>query len=327
MNTAKKSNTIIIGVGDTGGKITKDLIGKLNSDYLWIKKYGMMDDSCKKTLEIDVGNVINPSQDQIRKAFLNITNKLWTNFNQNQSVVIIGNLASNFGSAILPVLAKLLRDRRQREVICFAILPFSFEKAKLFRCGVSLAFLSKFVKNIIVIDNDAILRNDIEVQLEKYFGIINQAISDIITESFRKCFPIDFNIIVTNANISLGLNDAFIDTMASITKSLNISNIQKCSLYLYQTSETISVIRNIVESTGYMIPNVQNDVNLITNDNHQTRCHMLVKTAVQAISAYDPLDKFISKNNILDFEPEIAINSEINLEMLRDLELDKNSLY
>lgn len=327
MNTAKKSNTIIIGVGDTGGKITKDLIGKVDSDYLWIKKCGMMDDSCKRTLEVDVGNVINPSQDLIRKAFLNVTNKLWANFNDNQSVVIIGNLASNFGSAILPVLAKLLRDRRQREVICFAILPFSFEKPKLFRCGVSLTFLSKFVKNIIVIDNDAILRNDVEVQVEKYFSIINQAVSDIITESFQKCFPIDFNIIVTNANIGLGLNEAFIDTMASITKRVNISSIQKCSLYLYQTRETISVIRTIVESTEYMIPNVQNDVNLITNNSHQTRCHMLVKTAFQAISAYDPVDKFVSKNNILDFEPEIAFSSEINLEMLRDLELDKNSFY
>lgn len=320
MNFSIKSNSIIIAVGEAGGKIVKNLLGKVKSDCLFIKRNGLIDECFGHSIEVNVENVLNPSPYLIRKAFLDIENNILEYVHNKSSVIIVGNLASSFGSAILPILGKLLKDRGIKQVVCFVILPFSFEKPKLFRSGVSLELLAQSTNSLIVIDNNAILRNGIEVRIGEYYDTINQAVSDIIVESFDKYFPSELNMITTNINTKCDLIEAFIDTMASVTRRIEIADIAKCSLYLYQELADISAIRNVMESTNYLIPHSSNDVNLIAVNNHQTKCHIMVNTGIHLISSYDPLEKLISKNNILDFEPEIAISEEANFENIENLE-------
>ena len=50
-----------------------------------------------------------------------------------------------------------------------------------------------------------------------------------------------------------------------------------------------------------------------------TKCHILVKTNKDIISGYDPLNFLIPKKNILDFEPEIAMD-DIQLPYFKDIE-------
>jgi cell division protein FtsZ len=320
LNLSKKSNSIIIAIGEAGENIVKILDGKVNSDYLFIKRNGLIDEYSGHTIKVVVENILNPSPHMIRKVFLEFEDKLLEYIQNKKSIIIIGNLASSFGSAILPILGKSLKNHGINQVVCFVILPFSFEKLRLFRSGVSLKLLAKSIKNLVVIDNSAIQRNEIEVQIKEYYETINQAVSDIIIESFNKCFPSDLNMISTNLNTKCNLGEAFIDTIASMTNRIDISDIEKCSLYLYGESTDITSVRNIMESTNFIMPHSNNDVNIIGIKKQQTRCHIIVNTGMQFISSYDPLDKLISKKNILDFEPEIAIAEEVNLKIIKNLE-------
>lgn len=320
MNLGRKSNTLVIAVGEAGSNIARNLMGKVDSDYLFIKKNGLISDCVEHTVEVNVNNVLNPSPHLIRKAFLEVEYKILQNIHEKRSVVVIGNLASNFGSAILPILGKLLSVSEIKQIICFAILPFTFEKRKIFRCGVSLELLSKSISNLIVIDNSAILRNGIEVELENFYETINQAVSDIIIESFQKSFPCEFNLITTNMNRKDELAEAFVDTMSMLANRVDLSKIEKCSLYIYQKQEDISVIRNVMECTNYMMPQSENELSLNSGSKQQTKCHLMVNAGMQIISSYDPLDKYIAKRNILDFEPEIAISEEIHFEIIKNLE-------
>ena len=103
-------------------------------------------------------------------------------------------------------------------------------------------------------------------------------------------------------------------------EKINLSEIQKYSLYLFQSSENVSVIKNLVESSNNLLPSAQQDINLILKGNGQTRCHLLATTDHKIVSLYDPLNFLIPKDNVLDFEPEIAMHDGVNLDYIRDLE-------
>lgn len=295
------------------------MIGQINSDYLLITNNSYKTWNSDRTVKIDFRNIINPSQDLMRKAFLDSADKIIRKIYEYQSVILIGNLASRFGAAILPMLAQMLRTKTNIEIVCVAILPFSFEKEKLFRCGVSLSLLSRYIENIIVIDNDAVLRKNHDLPLDEHLKTTNRAISDIIIESINKTFPIKFNLISTSGIRSPSLKDAFLETFSSLTEKINLSDIQKYSLYLYQPNASILAIKNMVESSNNLLPSAQQELNLMSEKNGQTRCHIMVKTDHSIISLYDPLNLFIPKNNILDFEPEIAMD-EVKLNNIKDLE-------
>ena len=296
------------------------LINRVNSDYFLLTNKSLKSVNSDKVIQIDSGNIINPSPEVVRKSFLETSDDIFGKVSEFQSIILIGNLASRFGSAILPMLAQLIRKKTDIQIVCFAILPFGFEKEKLFRCGVSLSLLSSYIENILVIDNDAVIRNDLDLSLDEHFSLTNQAISDIVIESLNKAFPSKFNFVTTSRLNAPKIKDAFIDTMSALTEKINLSEIQKYSLYLFQSSENVSVIKNLVESSNNLLPSAQQDINLILKGNGQTRCHVLATTDHKIVSVYDPLNFLIPKDNVLDFEPEIAMHDGVDLDYIRDLE-------
>jgi cell division protein FtsZ len=231
LKNANTLNTCIIGVGNAGIKITTEVLKKVNLEYLFLENHSSTGLDLDNKIEIPIPSRINPSLDQIRKILLEATEDILSKINQYQSIIIVGNLASKFGSAVLPVLSQMLKNNIKREIICLTILPFGFEKEKLFRCGVSLSFLCKFVNSVVVIDNNAIIRNDNDISIEQCYKITNTAIVDIIVQSVTKSFPEKLNYVASNKSTK-GIKNAFVETMAQLTQKIDISSIQKCSLYL-----------------------------------------------------------------------------------------------
>ena len=318
MKNANTLNTCIIGVGNAGIKITTEVLEIINLDYLFLENYPSTDSEVDKIIDIKIPSRINPSLDLIRKTLLEATDDILSKVNQYQSIIIVGNLASKFGSAVLPVLSQMLKNNMNREIICLTILPFGFEKEKLFRCGVSLSFLCKFVDSVIVIDNNAIIRNGNDISIEQIYKITNTAIVDIIVQSVTKSFPEKFNFVTSNKSAE-GLKNAFIETMAQLTQKIDINSIQKCSLYLYQPTEKISMMKNVIEVANNLLSEVEKEVNILEGRNDATKCHILVKTNKDLVSEYDPLNSLIPKKNILDFEPEIAME-DIQFPDFKDIE-------
>lgn len=318
MKNANTSNTCIIGVGNAGIKITKEVLERVNLDYLLLENRSSTGSDFDNKIEITIPTRINPSLDHIRKALLDTSKDILSKVNQYQSIIIVGNLASKFGSAVLPVLSQMLRDKINREIICLTILPFGFEKEKLFRCGVSLSFLCKLVNSVIVIDNNAVIRNDNDISIDQCYKITNTAIVDIIVQSLFKSFPEKLNFVISNKSTS-GIKNAFVETMAQLTQKIDINSIQKCSLYLFQPTEKISIVKNVIETTNNLFPEAEQEINILEEGNDITKCHILVKTNKDIISGYDPLNFLIPRKNILDFEPEIAMD-DIQIPYFKDIE-------
>jgi cell division protein FtsZ len=318
LKNANTLNTCIIGVGNAGIKITTEVLERVNVDYLFLENKTSTSTNYKNKIVISVPSIINPTLDQIRKTFLESSKDILSKVNQYQSIIIVGNLASKFGSAVLPVLSQMLKSKTSREIICLTILPFGFEKEKLFRCGVSLSFLCEFVNSVIVIDNNAIIRNDYDISIQQCYRITNTAVVDIIVQSLIKSFPEKLNFLLSNKSTN-GIENAFIETMAKLTEKIDITSIQKCSLYLYQPTERVSIMKNLIETANNLFSEAEQDINILEEGNDITKCHILVKTNNDIISGYDPLNFLIPKKNILDFEPEIAMD-DIQLPYFKDIE-------
>jgi len=318
LKNANTLNTCIIGVGNAGIKITTEVLEKINLEYLFLENHSSTKPDFDNKIEISNPSRINQSLDQIRKSLMEASNEILTKVNPYQSIIIVGNLASKFGSAVLPVLSQILRKDKNREIICLTILPFGFEKEKLFSCGVSLSFLCKFVNSIIVIDNNAMIRNGNDISIEQCYKISNTAIVDIVVQSVAKSFPEKLNFVTSN-NSPKCMKKAFIESMAQLIQKIDINSIQKCSLYLYQPTEKISIMKNVIETASNLLSEAEQEVNILEGGKDITKCHIMVKTNKDIVSGYDPLNFLIPKENILDFEPEIAVN-DFQLPNFKDIE-------
>lgn len=229
--------------------------------------------------------------------------KIFTTIENNANIIIIGNLASRFGIAIVPLLARMLHHIKGKEIFSFVIMPFEFEKNKLFHSSIALSFVTNFSKSTIVIDNNSFFKNNPETSFPECYRITNSAIRDIIVSFYKKGFPSDFNIIATSKE-SEKIEDTFYSSM-SMLNDIKITNIEKTFMFIYPAKEKIDKIDNIIKTVEKIIDNAENETAIVSNTNNLSKIHIVSKTNNQIFSLYDPLSQLIPKDRTLDFDPEI----------------------
>jgi len=309
---------LIIGVGEVGSRITLDVTKEINSDYLLLNtrknsKY------ITKNITIDTASWINPSIYKIRESFINQLNKILSFIEKYTNIIIIGNLASKFGIAIIPILTNILHQNSEKEIFSFVIMPFEFEKNKIFQSGVSLAFTTNFSNSTIVVDNNSFFKNNPELSISECYKITNNAIKDTIISYSKRGFPTEINMLAT-CKESEKIEHAFSNSM-SMLNDINLKTIEKTFMIIYPAKEKIDKIDSIIKTIEKITDNSENEVNIITdeNNNNFSKMHLVTKTNSLIFSSYDPLNKIISKDKILDFEPEINCNIK-EISYLPDIE-------
>ncbi len=303
-NNRKRYDLLIIGVGETGSKITTDIIKEINLEYLLLntKKNSKY---ISNNIIIDTVSWIKPPISKIRESFFEQIDKISAIFKNHNNILIIGNLASKFGIAIIPLLTNILKIGG-KEIFSFVIMPFGFEKRKIFLSGVSLSFINNYSKSTVIIDNNSFLKNNPELSFPECFRITNNAIKDIIISSYHKGFPSEFNVIAT-CKESDNIEDVFSNSLAMFNNS-NIETIKKSFMFIYPAKEKIDKIDSIIKTTERITNDIDNEIDIISNTDNLAKIHLLIQTNNSMFSSYDPLNQFIPANNFLDFEPETNQN-------------------
>jgi cell division protein FtsZ len=306
---------LIIGVGETGSKITMDVIKEINSQYLLLntKKNSKY---ISNNIIIDTVSWIKPPISKIRESFFEHLDKISAIVENHNNILIIGNLASKFGIAIIPLLTNILKIGG-KEIFSFVIMPFGFEKRKIFLSGVSLSFINNYSKSTVIIDNNSFLKNNPELSFPECFRITNNAIKDIIISSYHKGFPSEFNVIAT-CKESDNIEDVFSNSLAMFNNS-NIETIEKSFMFIYPAKEKIDKIDSIIKTTERITSDIDNEIDIISNTDNLAKIHLLIQTNNSMFSSYDPLNQFIPPNNFLDFEPETNQNIK-EISYLRNIE-------
>jgi cell division protein FtsZ len=306
---------LIIGVGETGSKITMDVINEINSQYLLLntKKNSKY---ISNNIIIDTVSWIKPPISKLRESFFEQIDKISAIVKNYNNILIIGNLASKFGIAIIPLLTNILKIGG-KEIFSFVIMPFGFEKRKIFLSGVSLSFINNYSKSTVIIDNNSFLKNNPELSFPECFRITNNAIKDIIISSYHKGFPSEFNVVAT-CKESDNIEDVFTNSLAMFNNS-NIETIKKSFMFIYPAKEKIDKIDSIIKTTERITNDIDNEIDIISNADNLAKIHLLIQTNNSMFSSYDPLNQFIPPNNFLDFEPETNHNIK-EISYLRNIE-------
>ncbi len=316
-NNSKKGHSLIIGVGEAGSKITLDIIKEVNSEYLLLNSKHNFKYTIKNII-IDTTSWINPPIYKIRESLMGKLDKILSIVSNYSNIIIIGNLASKFGIAIIPLLTNIVHNMGEKEIMSFVIMPFGFEKGRIFHSGVSLSFINNYSNATVIVDNDSFLKNNPELSIPECFGITNNAIKDVITSSFDKGFPNDFNVIAS-CKESENIEEVFNNSVAMFINS-NVETIEKTFMYIYPAKEKIDKIDNIIKTVEKITNESENEISIITNTGDLTKIHLVVRTNDVLFSSYDPLNQFILNKNFLDFEPETNQNIK-EISHLKNIEI------
>src|SRR5919197_575755 len=123
-------------------------------------------------------------------------NELVSAMSDYSTVIVVSNLAGHAGSAMAPLICRMAKE--SSTVISIAIMPFKFEKDRIFNSGTALRRVRETSDSTIVMDNDAFLDNNPELCREECFRITNSAIVEVIASISTGTMRPAMNILCTS---------------------------------------------------------------------------------------------------------------------------------
>ena len=305
-----KEPVLVVGLGGAGIKLASEMRDVLDADLLKISQ-DKKDVSEHNSIHISTKSIINPSVQLIRGCAMEQSEKIEEHMSTYETVIIMANLAGKSGAALAPVVSSICKEQN-KNVLSFAIMPFKFEKNRIFQSGISLKRLRMNSDSTIIIDNDAILDSNPDFTSEKCYDVTNNAIKCLATSIKSSSLTDDTNIMSTSRSTE-NIEDSVKDSIKMLYEDAPPNSIKRSMLYVYGADKIpVGVINSISNILGGIFDEENSQVDMSTSGN--TNVVLLSAIAGETrFDKYDPLG-MISKDKTLDWdEPETSFNCELDL--------------
>ena len=127
---------LLVGIGGAGSKLAAHASQLIGADCVAIS-HDSNDLGSQDDIKIHTESHVNPSAYLIRAQAQKSMDKIRGKISDYSTVIIFANLAGKSGTAISPLVAMAAKEEGKK-VLSFAIMPFRYEKERLFMSGVSL---------------------------------------------------------------------------------------------------------------------------------------------------------------------------------------------
>ena len=305
-----KEPVLVVGLGGAGIKLASEMRDVLDADLLKISQ-DKKDVSEHNSIHISTKSIINPSVQLIRGCAMEQSEKIEEHMSTYETVIIMANLAGKSGAALAPVVSSICKEQN-KNVLSFAIMPFKFEKNRIFQSGISLKRLRMNSDSTIIIYNDAILDSNPDFTAEKCYNVTNDAIKCITTSIKSSSLTDDTNIMSTSRSTE-NIEESVKDSIKMLYEDAPPNSIKRSMLYVYGADKIpVGVINSISNILGGIFDQENSEVDMSTSGN--TNVVLLSSIAGETrFDKYDPLG-VISKDKTLDWdEPETSFNCELDL--------------
>jgi len=303
---------LIIGLGGVGAKLAEKAKESLNSDCLLIS-HDQKDLTPENSIKISTKSVVNPSAHLIRGSTLETLDEIKKNISNYSTIILMSNLAGKAGIGIGPIISKICKEE-EKNLLSFAIMPFKFEKERIFQSGIALKRMREDSHCTIVLDNDALLDSNPELTLKQCYDISNKAIDSVVLSLKSSEISDDTNILSaskTSDNLEISLKDS----LRMLYEDVPPNSIKRSMLYVYHGSNIpVGVLNSISNITGGIF-----DEDSIHVDMSSEESKVVMLSSVQGeirFDKYDPLGIIPSENTIDWDEPECSIDCELDLKQL-----------
>jgi len=169
---------LLIGLGGVGARLAEKAKKSLNSDCLLIS-HDQKDLTIENSIKISTKSVVNPSTHLIRGSTLETSDEIKKNIANYSTVILMSNLAGKAGAGIGPIVSKICKQE-QKNLLSFVVMPFKFEKERIFQSGIALKRIRQDSQCTIVVDNDALLDSNPDLTQNQCYDISNKAIESMI---------------------------------------------------------------------------------------------------------------------------------------------------
>jgi len=303
---------LIIGLGGVGAKLAEKAKESLNSDCLLIS-HDQKDLTPENSIKISTKSVVNPSAHLIRGSTLETLDEIKKNISNYSTIILMSNLAGKAGIGIGPIISKICKEE-EKNLLSFAIMPFKFEKERIFQSGIALKRVREDSHCTIVLDNDALLDSNPELTLKQCYDISNKAIDSVVLSLKSSEISDDTNILSVSKS-SDDIEISLKDSLRMLYEDVPPNSIKRSMLYVYHGSNIpVGVLNSISNITGGIF-----DEDSIHVDMSSEESKVVMLSSVQGeirFDKYDPLGIIPSENTIDWDEPDCSIDCKLNLKQL-----------
>ena len=314
MSFQVKEPVLVIGLGGVGSKLANEAKNILNSDCLMISNDSKDFTSENESIHVSTNSIINPSVQLIRGSTYKISKEIKSKISQYSTIVLMTNLAGKAGSAIAPVVSEICKETG-KGLISFAVMPFKYEKEKIFNSGISLKRVRENSQCTIVLDNDSLLESNPDLTAKTCYNIANSAIMHVIKSLGTTEISSETNILTTSKD-GQNMEDSLRDSLKMLYENAPPNAIKSSMLYV-TGGENIPVgVINSIKNISSGITNKSNSqINMSSSD--ESRIVML--SSVQTMTKFDNYDPLgmISQDQTLDWDtPDCSIDCKLDLYQL-----------
>ncbi len=315
MSFQVKEPILVIGLGGVGSKLVTDVKNSLNSDCLIISndKKDISEDI--PSVHVTTDSIINPSVQLIRGSTYNTSDEIESKISGYSTVILMSNLAGKAGSAIAPVVSEICKEAGTG-LISFAIMPFKYEKNKIFNSGVALKRVRANSECTVVLDNDSLLDSNPDLSPKECYDIANSAMIHVVKSLGKSEISSETNIISTSKD-GQSMEDSLRDSLKMLYGNAPPNSIKRSMLYVVGGNNIpIGVINSITNLTAGIVNESNSQIDMTSNVKDSK---VVMLSSIQGMAKFDNYDPLgiIPQENTLDWStPDCSIDCELDLYQL-----------
>ena len=303
---------LVIGLGGVGTRLAEKTKKSLNSDCLMIS-HDQNDITAENSIKISTKSVVNPSTHLIRGSTLETSDEIKKNITNYSTIILMSNLAGKAGTGIGPIVSKICKQE-QKNLLSFAVMPFKFEKERIFQSGIALKRIRQDSQCTIVVDNDALLDSNPDLTQKQCYDISNNAIESMV-HSLKSSEISDNTNILSTSKTADDIEVSLKDSLRMLYEEAPPNSIKRSMLYVYGDGNIpVGILNTISNITGGTF---DEDSTHIEMSSEESKVMML--SSIQGETKFDKYDPLgiISPEKTMDWdEPECSIDCELDLKQL-----------
>ncbi|MCH6585996.1 MAG: cell division protein FtsZ [Thaumarchaeota archaeon] len=315
MSFQMKEPILVIGLGGIGSKLAVKAKDSINSDCLIISNDAKDFSSENPSIHVSTDSVVNPSVQLIRGSTYKVADEIKSKIAGYSTVVLMSNLAGKAGSAIAPVVSKMCKES-DKGLISFAIMPFKYEKDRIFNSGISLKRVRENSECTIVLDNDSLLESNPDLSPKACYDIANSAIMHVVESLGSSEMSAETNILTTSKD-GQNIEDSLRDSLKMLYGNAPPNAIKRSMLYVVGGSNIpVGVLNSITNLTSGILNESNSQIDM-TSTSEESKVVML--SSVQGMTKFDNYDPLgmIPQEDTLDWStPDCSIDCKLDLYQL-----------
>jgi len=314
MSLQIKEPILVIGLGGVGSKLAIKAKDSLNSDCLLISNDTKDLSSKNDSIHISTKSVVNPSVQLIRGSTYMAADEIKSKIANYSTVILMSNLAGKAGAAMAPVVSEMCKES-DKGVVSFAIMPFKYEKDRIFNSGISLKRVRENSECTIVLDNDSLLESNPDLNSKTCYDIANSAIMHVIKSLSTSEISFETNILTTSKD-GQNIEESLRDSLKMLYENAPPNAVKRSMLYVVGGSNIpVGVINSITNLTNGILNESNSQIDMTSSNESK----IVMLSSIQGMTKfekYDPLG-MIPQENTLDWTtPDCSIDCKLDLYQL-----------